>query len=175
MKPLHAKASLALLAGALLLLGLASGMTDSIGESALGSAKPDFMAPRSAAAGVQRVPVPPSAPEDARKAMADVLAKVDPADELVPASATTTSTRVRVQGRACRRITRVPVHELTFVNVDFPKIQDWDFTDEDGRYEVEVPPGRYDVVSDEDDVETWLAQVFVPAGSKELALDVEAP
>jgi hypothetical protein len=174
MKPLRARAPLAFVAGALILLGLTWVLTDALGESALGIAQPGFMAPRAAAVDVQRVLVPPSAPEDARKAMADTPAEREPAAKPVPDHAGSLPRRVRVQGRLFCLITRVPVHEVTFVNVDFPRIQDWDFTDEDGRYEVEVPPGRYDVVSNENDVETRLARVIVPADSAELALDLEA-
>ena len=106
--------------------------------------------------------------------MADPHAEGEPAAELALDRAGAPPRRVRVQGRLCCLRPRVPVHNVTFVNVDFPWIQDWDFSDDDGRYEVDVPPGRYDVVSHENDVETPLARVIVPADSAELALDVQA-
>jgi hypothetical protein len=173
MKPLNANASLACLLGALLLLGLVWSLTGPLGEGALPIANPRVVAPRPAAAVVPKAPMQPCAPVNARTAIAGALAQAATTVEPASESAMSPSRRVRVRGNLRCQITPVPDRAITFLNIDFPKVQDWDFTDEAGRYEVDVPPGRYDVVSDADDRETWLARVNVPAGSDELALDLE--
>jgi hypothetical protein len=175
MKPLNAKASLAFLVGALFLLAMSWSLTGSLGSGAPDIAKPLFLPPRAAAEVVLRPLTTPGAPENARKAMADTHAQTAPAADPVPERGGTPFRRVRVHGRLRCQFTPVPDRDVTFLNIDFPKVDDWDFTDEEGRYEVTVPPGRYDVFSAEDDEETWLARVIVPSDSVELGLDIEAP
>ncbi len=50
---------------------------------------------------------------------------------------------------------------------------DWDFTDEDGRYEVLLPASSYAVLHDDEG--HWVADVVVPEGRDELVLDFDLP
>ncbi|MEW6746236.1 MAG: hypothetical protein AB1486_26140 [Planctomycetota bacterium] len=51
--------------------------------------------------------------------------------------------------------------------------EDWDFTDEAGRYEVELPAGCYVVLND--DGGPWVANAVVAEGVDELLLDIDLP
>ena len=50
---------------------------------------------------------------------------------------------------------------------------DWDSTDENGRYEVRIPPANYRVL--DDDHGAFLVSVSVPSGTRAHVLDIELP
>lgn len=97
-----------------------------------------------------------------------------PTPELVPDLAASPPTRVRIRGRLWARGAPVADRDLSFRSVDRPDVEDWDFTDDEGRYEVELAPGTYDVVSDGPGQELWLARVIVPACHIDWTQDLEA-
>jgi len=51
--------------------------------------------------------------------------------------------------------------------------EDWDFTDEDGRYAVELRAGRYDVLQDA--AGSLVTRVTVAAWQEEVLLDLDLP
>jgi hypothetical protein len=55
-----------------------------------------------------------------------------------------------------------------------PRGSDWDFTDARGGYEVELPPGAYEVQGGAGELELW-ARFDVPAGAGELTVDFDLP
>lgn len=59
------------------------------------------------------------------------------------------------------------------VNGSTGREEDWDFTDRDGRYEVQLPAGRYRVF--DDDEGSWTTSVLVPEGQPEFLLNIELP
>ena len=54
-----------------------------------------------------------------------------------------------------------------------PEEQDWDSSDEDGPYEVELAVGRYDVRNDEHGLS--VTSVVILAGEREVLLDIDKP
>jgi hypothetical protein len=84
---------------------------------------------------------------------------------------------VLVRGRVRRCGLPVGRLELDFVPAsaaldDDEDEDDWDLSDEDGRFEVELAPGSYVVRNDGG---AWLGDVTVPAGVAELAIDLQLP
>ena len=51
--------------------------------------------------------------------------------------------------------------------------EDWDFTDEDGRYKVELRSGRYDVL--DESAGSLVTSVTVEAWQQEVLLDIDLP
>ena len=78
-----------------------------------------------------------------------------------------------VHGRVRRAGAAIEGFDLVFEPLDRPlgSPGDWDFTDDEGRYEVEVPPGSYAVRRDDDGA--WVRDALVPAGLEELELDID--
>lgn len=88
--------------------------------------------------------------------------------------------RVRVSGQVRRAGRPIADFDLTFRSVGSrSKDDDWDSTDEEGRYEVEVRADHYVVLNDALAAsaarERWLTRVTVPAGERELVLDIDLP
>ena len=85
---------------------------------------------------------------------------------------------VRVHGQVRRSGVPVEGFDLSFrepgSGQDEENEEDWSFTDEDGRYEVELRAERRYVVVDDDD-ESYVTEVAVPGGESELVLDIYLP
>ncbi|MEW6074219.1 MAG: hypothetical protein AB1726_16695 [Planctomycetota bacterium] len=79
---------------------------------------------------------------------------------------------VRVRGRVLRGGWSVEGWDLEFrtAGPDGPEV-DWDFTDEEGRYEVLLPAASCFVTSPED--ESWTARLDVPVGQESWTRDIE--
>ena len=81
---------------------------------------------------------------------------------------------VRVHGRVCKDGRPVEDYELSFLRAGpDSEEEDWYSTDEDGRYEVELAVGRYDVRNDEEGPS--LTSVVILAGEREVLLDIDLP
>jgi hypothetical protein len=50
---------------------------------------------------------------------------------------------------------------------------DWDFTDDEGRYQVRLPAARY-LVRNEDE-ERWLGTLIVPGDQDRVTVDLDLP
>jgi len=82
--------------------------------------------------------------------------------------------RVRVHGQVRRSGRPVADYDLSFESVGLRSNEDdWDSTDEDGRYEVEVRADHY-VVRNEA-AGPWVTGVTVPAGAREIVVDIDLP
>lgn len=84
--------------------------------------------------------------------------------------------RVRVLGRMSRAGLPVADYDLAFHALHAGLAsdpEDWDVTDEDGRFEVELPVGGYAVIHA--DGGPWIRDVLVPGDEPELALDIDLP
>ncbi len=83
---------------------------------------------------------------------------------------------VRVHGQVRKDGRPVADYDLVFQPIvgglDSDR-EDWDFTDENGRYEVELPAACY--VVRKDDEGPWLANAVVPKGKDELVLNIDLP
>ncbi len=81
--------------------------------------------------------------------------------------------RVRVHGRVWSQGRPVEGVALAFVRWEQESMGDevdWDFSDEDGNYEVRVPAARYRLVSN--DEEGSAGDILVPSGVEVLAWDI---
>jgi hypothetical protein len=83
---------------------------------------------------------------------------------------------VRVRGQL--RLAGLPIEgfDLSFRSLEATPAQiqaAWDFTDENGRYEVRLPPARYSLGSD--DQTGWSVEFRVPGDQAEHALDIDLP
>ena len=88
----------------------------------------------------------------------------------------TTRGLVRVYGLVRRDGRPVANYDLVFQTMGWgPDNEegDWDFTDEQGRYEVELLPACYVVRNDDEG--PWLANVVVPEGKDELVVNIDLP
>ncbi len=135
-------------------------------------------------------PTPRQVPADARPPLADApvadvadargpapgvrVAGPDPPAEQAASAPLGGEARVRVHGRVLRAGLPVAGYDLAFhargsgLEGDD---EDWDFTDEQGRYEVLLAPGSYLVLNDT--AGPWTADVAVPGDRDELAVDIE--
>ncbi len=103
-----------------------------------------------------------------------VKVQVMPGGEAGSERAPPLSPRVRVRGQVRRGGRPVADFDLSFESVGLrPDEDDWDSTDEDGRYAVEVRADRYVVINDVSS--RWLTHVTVPAGERELVVDIDLP
>jgi len=78
-----------------------------------------------------------------------------------------------VRGQVCRTGRPLAGYGLSFLALvpgREPEEDDWDFTDEEGRFEVELRAGRHFV---QDENGTIVTAVVVPTGRKDLFLDVD--
>ena len=119
--------------------------------------------------GVQRYAVP----EGSRREVITASDKDLPEGEV---QASTTGRLVRVHGLVLRDGRPAANYDLVFQTMGFGpdnEEEDWDFTDENGRYEVELPPACYVVRNDDEG--PWLANVVVPKGKDELVLNIDLP
>jgi len=119
----------------------------------------------------------PSIPPSTRRAVQAATHRLD--SVVRPGMAKVDEARaglVRVSGRVRRAGRALANYSLAFHDLgagpDADKA-DWDFTDEDGRYEVRVPPADYRVLDEDHGV--WLTNVAVPSGRPEQVLDIELP
>lgn len=83
---------------------------------------------------------------------------------------------VRVHGRVRRGGRPVADYDLSFHLAGGGLADDgveWDFTDDEGRYEVVLPPARYLVLNGEQG--PFRTDVVVPPGEPELQLDLDLP
>lgn len=81
---------------------------------------------------------------------------------------------VRVLGQVRRNGRPVVDYDLSFERSGpRPDEEDWDSTDEDGRYEVELPAARYDVWNDGGG--PWLTTLVVLPQEREVVLDIDLP
>ena len=94
----------------------------------------------------------------------------------VPTSSSGSRGLVRVHGQVRRGSRPVPNYDLVFQSLgegpDFGE-EDWDFTDEDGRYEVRLPAATYAVLNDDEG--PCLTYVVAPKGKDEVVLDIDLP
>ena len=82
---------------------------------------------------------------------------------------------VHVHGRVTRRGRPVPDYDLLFhiAGAGLDDWEEWDFTDDDGAFEVFLKPGGYLVRNDDDG--PWLTNVEVGREEKEHLLNIELP
>ena len=91
-------------------------------------------------------------------------------------SATSSADPVRVHGQVRRGGRPVAKVDLAFraIGAELDDDEgDWDFTDENGRYEVLLAPARYVVLNDDEG--SWITNMVVSAGEDELVLDLDLP
>ncbi len=80
---------------------------------------------------------------------------------------------VRVQGQLWRTGVLQEDVDLCFLRLDPTRAGDWDFTDEEGRFEVELTTGIYDVL--EESTGQFLARVNVPEEAEAWVCDLVLP
>ena len=80
--------------------------------------------------------------------------------------------RVRVRGQVRRAGRAVADYVLAFRDSDDDEVE-WEFTDDEGRFEVELSPASYVVMNDDEG--TCAANVVVSAGETELVLNIDLP
>lgn len=164
--------SWSLLAGVLLSLALVWSLAGALGEGSSGTAEPLQVRPHVAAA-VSRESPSLLEPEIARQALPDAANVAAHVTELAPDPDAGPPRRVRVRGQVRARGAPAADRDLSFRSLDRPDLEDWDFTDDEGRYEVALPPGTYDVACEDAEQERWLARVIVPACSFDLTVDLQ--
>jgi hypothetical protein len=84
------------------------------------------------------------------------------------------ATAVRVHGQVRVAGRPLPACELAFLPLDGglgADEEDWDITDESGRYEVELAPGSYQVLNEASG--ELLTNVYVPEAASQLPLDLD--
>jgi hypothetical protein len=166
------RSAVSLLAGAVVSLGLIWNWAVLSQERQAGAARARLVPPRANAAAAPCSP-PLGALETLRTAAPREAAQ--PVEQLGAAASHSGERprRTRVQGGLFRAGRLAYDQDLLFVNRERPDVQDWDITDEEGRFAVELSPGCYDVLLEDDDL--WLTTVLVPRGWERLTLDLEIP
>lgn len=127
-------------------------------DAAAAESPEELRVPPANAPGESRTP--PSASEERR-----TLPQLAAAPELV-----------RVHGRVLRSGVALESCGVSFRPARDPEGDDadWDLTDPEGRFAVRLAAGRYLVASEEAE-DAWIAEVIVPDGTAELALDLRLP
>ncbi len=103
----------------------------------------------------------------------EAVGKAESSAPVVPVAPDPVPSLVRVVGNVRRAGRPLAGFDLSFLVLEWGRDLeecDWSFTDDVGRYEVELPAARY-VVRDEAGAE--VAEVVVPGGGDEFALDLD--
>ena len=114
--------------------------------------------------------------DEVRRAVQAVSSEAPPGDREATRVSSSPRALVLVQGQVRRRGRPLAGYDLAFHTLGkgvAEREADWDFTDEEGRYQVRLPAARY-LVRNEDE-ERWLGGVVVPEGEGRVVIDLDLP
>ena len=114
--------------------------------------------------------------DEVRRAVQAVSSEAPPGDREATRVSSSPRALVLVQGQVRRRGRPLAGYDLAFHALGERVAEeetDWDFTDDEGRYQVRLRAARY-LVRNEDE-ERWIGTLIVPGDQERVTVDLDLP